>query len=158
MCLRTAEETLWDGKRTDEATVNARSPRTVRTLDNEVAKIAAVGRNPWKTSRDLAWKLRLSQPWVHVIFLDDQFYKRLWLDIACFINDSLFNFHSCTVRVRENSCEKSKSGSRFLMATFEVLSLAPTWYLTSWLIMDILTQKDPPTVSCIMGKWSLFQV
>jgi hypothetical protein len=94
MCLRTAEETLWEIKRTFEATVNACSPRTARKLDNEVAKIAAVGRNQWKISRDMAWELRLSQPRVHVVLLDDQFYKILWIDIACFINDSLFNFHS----------------------------------------------------------------
>jgi hypothetical protein len=145
MCLRTAEVIVWYGKhtkRTVEATVNACSPRTVRTLDNEFTKIAAVGRNPWKSSRDVAWALRLSQPGVHVVLINDQFYKMLWIDIACFINDSLFNFHSCTVRLRENSYKKkSKSGLRFLMVNLEVLSLAPTWYLTSCLIMDILTQN-----------------
>ena len=147
MCLRTAEETLWDRKRTNrtvEATVNACSPRTVRTLDNEIAKIATVGRNKWKSSRDMARELRLPQPRVHIVLLGDQFYNILWTDIACFINDSLSSFHSCTVRVRENSHEKSKSGSRFLMATLEVLSLAPACYLTSWLITDILTQEEPP--------------
>ena len=102
MCLRTAEETLWDGKRTYEATVNASSPRTVLALDNEVAKIAAVERNPWKSSRYMEWELRLSQPRVHVLLLEDQFYKILWIDTACFIIGRLVNCQICTVRVQEN--------------------------------------------------------
>jgi hypothetical protein len=96
----------------------------------------------------MAWELRLSQPRVHVLLLDDQCYKNLWIDIACFIIGSLFNYSIVTFVMSEYEKSftllgKSKSASRFLMATLEVLSLAPTWYLTSWLIMDILTQKDP---------------
>jgi hypothetical protein len=47
---------------TPMALVNAGRPRTVRTVANENAIIAAVDRELWRSSRDIARKLGLTQP------------------------------------------------------------------------------------------------
>jgi hypothetical protein len=57
---------------TPTALVNAGRPRTVRTPANEDAKIAAVEREPWRSSRDIARELGLSQPRVLEVLHDNQ--------------------------------------------------------------------------------------
>jgi hypothetical protein len=60
------------GSVTPTALANAGRPRTVRTPANEDVIIAAVEREPWRSSRDIARELRLSQPSVLEVLYDDQ--------------------------------------------------------------------------------------
>jgi hypothetical protein len=60
------------GSVTPTALVNAGRPGTVRTPANEDAIIAAVEREPWRSSRDIERELGLSQPKVLEVLLDDQ--------------------------------------------------------------------------------------
>jgi hypothetical protein len=60
------------GSVTPTALVNAGRPRTVRTPANEDAILAAVEREPWRSSRDIVRELGLSQPRVLEILHDDQ--------------------------------------------------------------------------------------
>jgi hypothetical protein len=52
--------------------VNAGRQRTVRTQGNEDTIVAAVEREPWRSSRDIARELRLSEPSVLEVQHDDQ--------------------------------------------------------------------------------------
>jgi hypothetical protein len=53
--FRRLEQRLHEkGSVTPTALVNAGRPRTVRTPANKDAMIAAVGREPWRSSRDIA--------------------------------------------------------------------------------------------------------
>ena len=108
--------------------MNASSPRTARKLDNEVAKIAAVVRNQWKNHNGYDMRTAsfttlgtCSTFWRSVL-------QNFWTDIACFIIGSLFNCRHLLSEYEKILMlfEKSKSASRFSMATLEVLSLAPT--------------------------------
>jgi hypothetical protein len=60
------------GSVTTTALVNSDRPRTVRTPANEDAIIAAVEREPWRSSRDIARELGLSQRRVLEVLHDDQ--------------------------------------------------------------------------------------
>jgi hypothetical protein len=60
------------GSVTPTALVNAGRPRTARTPTNEDATTAAVEREPWRSSCDIARKLGLSQPRVLEVLHDDQ--------------------------------------------------------------------------------------
>jgi hypothetical protein len=60
------------GRVTPTALVNAGRPWTVRTPANEDAIIAAVEREPWESSRDIARELGLPQPRVLEVLHDDQ--------------------------------------------------------------------------------------
>jgi hypothetical protein len=51
---------------------NSDSVRTVQTLANGDTLIAAVEREPWRSSRDIGRELRLSQYRILEIFQDDQ--------------------------------------------------------------------------------------
>jgi hypothetical protein len=57
---------------TTTALVNAGRPRTVRTPANEDDIISAVEREPWRSSRDIARELGLSQPRVLEVLHGDQ--------------------------------------------------------------------------------------
>jgi hypothetical protein len=57
------------GSATLTALVNAGCPRTVRTPANEYAIIAAVEREPWRNSRDIAREFGLFQPRVLKYFM-----------------------------------------------------------------------------------------
>jgi hypothetical protein len=60
------------GSLTPTALVNAGRPPTVRTPANEDDTTAAVEREPWRSSRDIARELGLSQPRVFEVLHDDQ--------------------------------------------------------------------------------------
>jgi hypothetical protein len=60
------------GSVTSTALVNVGRPRTVRPPANEDAITAAVEREPWRSSRDIARELGLSQPRVLEVLHDDQ--------------------------------------------------------------------------------------
>jgi hypothetical protein len=60
------------GSVTPTALVNAGRPRTVRTPANEDATIAALEREPWRSSRDIAREFGLSQPKVLEVLHDCQ--------------------------------------------------------------------------------------
>jgi hypothetical protein len=71
--LRRLEQGLREtGSLTPTALVNAGRSRTVRTPANEDGIIAAVEREPWISSRDIAWELEISQPRVLEVLHDDQ--------------------------------------------------------------------------------------
>jgi hypothetical protein len=71
--FRRLEQRLRDtGSVTPTALMNAGRPRTVRTPANEDAIIAAVEREPWRSSRDIARELGLSQPRILEVLHDDQ--------------------------------------------------------------------------------------
>jgi hypothetical protein len=63
------------GSVTPTALVNAGRPRTVRTPANEDAITAAVEREPWKSSRDIARELGLSQQRGLEVLHDDQLHS-----------------------------------------------------------------------------------
>jgi hypothetical protein len=52
--------------------VNADRQRTVRTQGNEDTIVATVEREPWRSSRDIARELRLSEPSVLEVHHNDQ--------------------------------------------------------------------------------------
>jgi hypothetical protein len=60
------------GSVTPTALVSAGRPRTIRTPANEDAITAAVGREPWRSSRDIARESGLSQQRVLEVLHDDQ--------------------------------------------------------------------------------------